>query len=293
LITSRRIELSFENKKIDPLKNKSSEQIMSHNKTSSDCCQKKHLKECGKSRKCYGSNGSGSSDEDRKHKKQHKHRENKKERKCQKQRKHHQKREHCKKKEECKSCQVKILTKCKIPELKYVRGSASPTVGTNIFLSDIPYVGVQGQLSHSFDAATGKFTAPRTGIYQFFYYVTWQNRSLARNDGERLMRLLRTFVTPRIENSFIGQYHSVPSQEVGLSPFYTLMSVAAKLEMEKGDTVQLAVYQNNSQEERIVAFTEFNILYVSKLHHQEYCDSNIKWIQDAQSQKIEYPHCNN
>ena len=167
-------------------------------------------------------------------------------------------------------CNITILTKCGTPKLKYLRGSASPTIKNNEFLEAFPYVGIEGPLSKSFDKPTGEFKARDNGIYEFVYYLTWQNQENGdkRNDGERLCQLRRTFATPRIENSFIGQYHTVPSQNVGLSPFFTLMSFSTTLKMEKGDTVQLAIYQNNSDEDDIIAFIEFHFLLKSKLCDQ-------------------------
>lgn len=167
-------------------------------------------------------------------------------------------------------CNITILTKGGTPKLKYLRGSASPTIKNNEFLESFPYVGIKGPLKDSFNGPSGKFTAKDRGIYGFVYYLTFQNQANGdkRNDGERLCQLRRTFATPRIENSFIGQYHSVPSQKVGLSPFFTLMSISATLEMEKGDTVQLAIYQNNSDEEGIIAFIEFHFLLKSELCDQ-------------------------
>lgn len=167
-------------------------------------------------------------------------------------------------------CNITILTKCETPKLEYLRGSASPTIKNNEFLESFPYVGVRGPLKESFDGPSGEFTALRKGIYGFVYHVTFQNQENGdkRNDGERLCQLRRTFATPRVENSFIGQYHSVPSQNVGLNPFFTLMSISTTLEMEKGDTVQLAIYQNNSDEDGIIAFIEFHFLLKSELCDQ-------------------------
>nr|QBK90921.1 MAG: hypothetical protein LCPAC201_02220 [Pithovirus LCPAC201] len=182
------------------------------------------------------------------------------------------------------------MTKCETPKLKYLRGSASPTIKNDEFLEAFSYVGIEGPLIKSFDKDVGKFTAQQHGIYTFVYYITFQNQEDGdkRNDGERLCQLRRTFATPRIENSFIGQYHSVPSQKIGITPFFTLMNISATLEMEKGDTVQLAVYQNNTDQEDIIAFIEFHFVFLSKLCPLLKTNNQIL----AKSDPINYPHQN-
>ena len=74
----------------------------------------------------------------------------------------------------------------KLQELKYAHGSASiGGLPNDTIRRNFGYVDVTGRLSRDFDSSNGIFTAGKDGIYQFFYYVTFQNQAMAnkRNDG--------------------------------------------------------------------------------------------------------------
>ncbi len=150
----------------------------------------------------------------------------------------------------------------------FVRGSAEASIPNNQRVDSItPYVCVLGPLANAFNANNGTFTAPRDGLYAFSYYVVWQIPSLIRVDGERLMRLRRTFADGRtFEDAFIGQYQSVAASANGaLAPFYTPMQTSATLPMRAGDTVSLLLYQNNAQAIALPAFVEFVIQRVGRV----------------------------
>jgi len=132
-----------------------------------------------------------------------------------------------------------------------------------------------------FSVNNGLFTVTSPGLYQFFVSVTFQQPiTFNRVDGERIVRLRRSFSnSSQIEHSFIGQYQYVPPssiQSTTFTPFYTLLSVSASLPMLFGDTVQVELYQNNTQNIALHAYLELNIVKISDLPSNIFTNDNIK-----------------
>lgn len=199
----------------------------------------------------------------------------------------------------CKSssCTCKIqIAHPKELSLPFLMGRSIVTIANNTAVKDINYQ-IVGTLSCQFEQNRGIFIAHEPGFYQFFYYVTFQalqsintGNITVQVDGERRMRLVRSFATSLAGNSaeasFIGQYQYVPnsmlvpasSRAGSLSEqFSTLMSTSATLSMNCGDTVQLSLYQNNSGIQNpppnvtlpsgpvpITAFIEFTIIKIAE-----------------------------
>ena len=183
------------------------------------------------------------------------------------------------------------------PTLPFLIGRAIVTVPNNTAVRDINYQ-ASGPLSCQFEQNRGVFMASEPGFYQFFFYVTFQalqtvgsGNITVQVDGERRMRLIRSFSGSNLsgngsEASFIGQYQYIPNAMlVGTSSrqgtlteqFSTMMSTAATLSLNRGDAVQLSVYQNNTGIQNappnvtlpsgpiaITAFIEFTILKIAE-----------------------------
>lgn len=207
---------------------------------------------------------------------------------------HCSKHKKCQKNQNMKPCVKPEDENTVCNELPFLLGRATVTIPNNTAIKDIPY-NVSGTLACSFEQNRGIFIAKEPGFYQFFYYVTYQALQTSGNngnitvqvDGERRMRLIRNFASTcgnTNEQSFIGQYQYVPGSMLAplrtgqlTEQFTTMMSTAATLSLNCGDTVQLSVYQNNlgiqnpppnvtlpSGPISITAFIEFTIIKIAE-----------------------------
>ena len=205
----------------------------------------------------------------------------------------------------CKECQKpsRPTPPCPTPptpQMPFLMGRAIVTIPNNTAIKDINYQ-IVGTLSCQFEQNRGIFIPHESGFYQFFYYVTFQAIQTSNGnitvqvDGERRMRLIRSFSGSNSSSSFggntseagfIGQYQYVPNamlipassrQGTLTNQFSTMMSTAATLSMNCGDAVQLSVYQNNTGIQNpppnitlpsgpipITAFIEFTIIKIAE-----------------------------
>ncbi|HSW76527.1 MAG TPA: hypothetical protein VLG50_05755 [Candidatus Saccharimonadales bacterium] len=155
-----------------------------------------------------------------------------------------------------------------VDEVRALAGNTIPDSTPSVITG---YYTVQGNLSSSFNATTGIFTAPVKASYLVTLNVTWQDivdGVVLLDDGNRSARVNRSlFLNP--EPAFIGQDVSVVLPQSPTGPFYatfnTKLSASGVFPLDVGNQIRVTVYQDNSNHRTITAFVEWSIVKIKNL----------------------------
>lgn len=116
-----------------------------------------------------------------------------------------------------------------------------------------------GPLKDCFNLETGEFTVKETGLYAITVLPTFQPGA----DGDRLVRVIRTYGSPRCNGTSLIEISALGQTQVNLtaSPDDTLMTFSAVQPLAVGDKLKFITKQTSGG--TLTLFFEFNITKLS------------------------------